>query len=158
MCIKCILNSCFSCFFTSIHHAHVLSASLRRPDVSRSFSAPFRVRLRVCMMKFYSFDKPPDTTLFSSYLLTCCVLFCFVACLFPFFFFTSSRFCNLLPKMLPWWMIACVCPVHASHPFVVLPYQPAYVSRFFSALFLRVPHRGCCTGFYLPNCSVACWS
>ena len=23
-------------------------------------------------------------------------------------------------------MIACVCPVHASHPFVVLPYQSAY--------------------------------
>ena len=30
--------------YTSIHHAHVLSASLRRPDVSRSFSALFRVR------------------------------------------------------------------------------------------------------------------
>ena len=37
-------NFCFSC--TSIHHAHILSASLRRPDVSRSSisSALFRVR------------------------------------------------------------------------------------------------------------------
>ena len=30
-------------------------------------------------------------------------------------------------------MIACVCPVHASHPFVVLPYQPAYVRPVLSA-------------------------
>ena len=60
---------CFSCFScTSLYHAHVLSASLRRPDVSRSFTLrPLsRAVLRVCMLKFYSFHKPPDTTLFSS--------------------------------------------------------------------------------------------
>ena len=115
------------------------------------------------MLKFDSFDKPPTTTLFSNYqyprtvtvavysaevtrlLLLLTGFFFAFACLF--FFYVSS----LQPytkDVAP--MYDCICPVHASHHFVVLPYQPAYESRSFSALFLCVPHRTC-TGFCFPN-------
>ena len=111
-------------------------------------SAPSLVCRTEGVLKFYSFAQPPECysvqLLLLPYMLKlhgyCCLLAFFL--LLPASFFFTSRICSLTPKTFPCCMIVCVCPVHASHHFVVLPCQPAYVCpRIFGALF-RVPHRG----------------
>ena len=111
------LQQRLSSFFMYEYQVNVLSACLRRPDVSLLL-APSFVRGTEGMLKFHSFDKPPDTTLFSSYY--CCYCLCsnftvFTGCFFSLlpaffslvYFGSSSRFCS---------------PVRASHPFFCLLY------------------------------------
>ena len=114
---------------------------------SRSFSALFRVRYwgYECWSFIPLTNRP--ILLYSAaiyvllllcimlqlhgYYYYCCLLAIFL--LSPASFLFASRFCHITPKMLPCCMIACVCPVHDSHPFAVLPYQPAYVCPVLSA-------------------------
>ena len=100
------------------------------------------------MLKFYSFDKPPDATLQQLLIVTTrtvavyCVqvtrllllftgFFFAFACLFSFFFHVS--FLQPYAEDVALMYHSLCLSDHASHPFVVLPYQPAYVCPVLSA-------------------------
>ena len=117
------------------------------------------------MLKFYSFDKPPDTTLFSSYLRTFAVYYVeatrllLLLLLFTGFFILPAHFlCFLRLSFLKPYakdyalMYHSLCLSRSCLSSFRCPATSAFVcmSRSFGALFLRVPHRGC-TGFYLAN-------
>ena len=100
------------------------------------------------MLKFYSFDKPPDATLQQLLIVTTrtvavyCVqvtrllllftgFFFAFACLFSIFFHVS--FLQPYAEDVALMYHSLCLSDHASHPFVVLPYQPAYVCPVLSA-------------------------